>query len=535
MSDNWLYRFKRKIIAGLILLLAVSMTSAMIFVIMMMRSSLISESAENARQLGRSISSSLKSQMITRSPEQLQNSISELGRNGHIAKVFILNKSGRIDYSSDKAEIGKQLDLAADSCRGCHQPGIISPVSTTTILRGSKGDLQRNITVIYNEPACYSCHSKSERINGKLIIDYPLDSTYALIRKIQIIILTSAFICLLLLIPFLSRMINRYIDEITLKNFEINLIYTIINNISKSINMEELKHIVLDIISDALSAEEVDIALPRSSERGYRIITRSLTGEKVLRKAVAAGDPLIPVLERWLSGDLLTQEISSDRSEVYLPIAKGGIRLALITARNKKQPFQAVKLKLLEAISNHIAIAFENARLYAIAITDELTGLYTVRHFRHCIDRQIGLFEHYGENLALLMIDIDNFKRINDTHGHVTGDFVLRQVAEIISESVRSEDLTFRYGGEEFCIILPATASQGALLVAERIRSQIEAAEIITDGVRLNVTVSIGLALCPDNSASARDLVVEADKAMYVAKKSGKNRIESSCTVAGEV
>lgn len=527
MNSTWLYRFKLKIMIGLVLLLALSMGSAMFVVIMMTRASLLSESAENARQLGGAIASSLKNDMIRRSPEEILSTINELGRNNHLSKVFILNKSGRIEFSTDRSEMGKKLDISDPSCRGCHKAVTEAHSSTTTIVYRDEGDVHRNITLIYNEPACYGCHPKSERINGKLIIDHPLDATYSLIARIELIILVSGALCLLVLIPFLSRMINRYIYQIILKNNEINMVYSIIENISKTIDMDELTNIVLDIMSDALSADEVDIVLP-GVDGGFRIVTRSMDGEKLPHKKLEPGDRLFGIVERWRGGLLKNQEISADRTEVYLPIAKGEARLSLIVVRCAHHPFLDEKLKLVEAISNHIAIAFENARLYSIAITDELTALFTVRHFRFCMDRQMALFERYGEKFALLMIDIDNFKVVNDSFGHVAGDAVLKRVGIIIAESLRGADLAFRYGGEEFCAILPSTGLRGGLHVAERIRSQIAAAEITADGQVLQVTVSVGLALCPDNSVTARDLIIEADKALYAAKHLGKNRVEAS-------
>jgi diguanylate cyclase (GGDEF)-like protein len=512
---------------GLVLLLALSMGSAMFVVIMMTRASLLKESAENARQLGGAIASSLKNDMIRRSPEEILSTINDLGRNNHLAKVFILNKNGRIEYSTDREEIGRRLDISDASCRGCHGALNEAHSSTTTILYRDGGDVHRNITLIYNEPACFGCHPKNERINGKLIIDRPLDSTYSLIARIQLIILLSAAFCLVILVPFLSRMINRYIHQIILKNSEINMVYSIIENISKTIDMDELTNIVLDIMSDALSADEVDIVLP-GVDGGIRIVNRSMNGEKSLHTQLEPGDRLLPIVQRWMDGLLKRQEISIDRTEVYLPIAKGDARLSLIIVRCTHHPFPDEKLKLVEAISNHIAIAFENARLYSIAITDELTGLFTVRHFRFCMDRQMALFDRYGEKFALLMIDIDDFKVINDTYGHVAGDAVLKRVGIIIAESIRGADMGFRYGGEEFCAILPSTGMGGGRHVAERIRAQIAATEFPADGQVLRITVSLGLALCPDNCVTARDLIIEADKALYAAKHFGKNRVEAS-------
>ena len=527
MNDSWLYRFKRKIIAGLVLLLALSMASAMLVVIIMVRDSLLKNSAENARQLGSAITSSLRYHMLNRSTTHIQDTLRNIVHGDQISRIFIINRTGQVAFSSDEGEIGKTFDKMIDiSCRDCHRTAIDATANMTIILRGAEGDVHRNVTIIYNEPACFSCHPSRDRINGKLIIDHSLAATYSLMGKIRFIILVSGAICLLLVILFVSRMVNRYIDEIILKNTEINLVYSIINSLSKTIDMEELKNIVLDIVSDILAADEVDLVLPRGMN-DFRIVTRTSGGEKYQRKKLDQAEPLAAIVERWLSGRLKTGETSDDQAEVYLPIEKGEVRLALIVIRCKR-PFPKDKLKLVEAICTHIAIAFENARLYAIAITDELTGAFTVRHFRFCIDRQMTAFERYGEKFSMLMIDIDNFKKINDTYGHPTGDIVLKKVSACITASVRGNDLAFRYGGEEFTVLLPATVQAGGFHVAERIRTQIEAAEIVVDGQRIRITVSIGLAVCPDNAITAKDLILEADKSLYVAKHDGKNRTVSS-------
>jgi diguanylate cyclase (GGDEF)-like protein len=532
MTDTWLYRYKRVIISGLVLLFTLSMASAMLIVVEKISESLLDESSNNAKQLGTVITSSLRTQMLRRSSEQMQNTLRDIGSSNYISKIFILNSWGQIIFSSDESEIGKKIDKMTDiSCRGCHHAINESPSNKTTILHHDGGDVLRNVTVIKNEPPCFGCHSRENSVNGKLIIDHPLSGTYALVKKIRLIIMTIipifGAICLLVVIPILSRMLDRYINQIRSKNSEISLVYSIIDRVSRTIDMEELKNIVLDIVSDLLEADEIDIVLPKG-EKGYRIITRSTSGDKYQRKKLEPEDVLTAVVERWRDGRLKTHEFSGDRTEVYLPIEKGDARLALIVIRCNRHPFPTEKLKLVEAICSHIAIAFENARLYSIAITDELTDLFTVRHFRLSLDRQMVSFEQYGEKFSLLIIDIDDFKRVNDTYGHPTGDAVLKRVAACIAESVRGDDLAFRYGGEEFTVILPSTALSGALQVAERIRSQIEASDIVVDGRRIVTTASIGLAVCPDNAIMVKNLILEADKSLYVAKHNGKNRTVAS-------
>jgi len=527
MGSEWLYRLKCKIIVGLTLLLGLCMSGAMLVIILVMRNSLLNESARNTGEVGNAITSSLKNHMLRREPDLIQNTLKEIASGGLIDRIFIIDNLGKVAYSSNEQEVGRRFDRQADeSCRVCHQtPGAI-PSSTTLVLKTKNGDVHRNVTVISNAPECYGCHLPSDRVNGKLIIDRPLAPTYRLIGTITLVILLSGAATLLVAIPFLSRRIDRYIRQIILKNNEISLVYSIIDNISKTIDVEELKQIVLDIVRDALSADDVNIVLPRKD--GYRVVRRSAENGAIERRKLEPDEPLAAAVDRWLKGMLRAPEVSPDHTLVYLPIDKGEYPLALIEVRCDHNPFPAEKLALVEAIGNHIAIAFENARLYSIAITDELSGLFTVRHFRSCIDRQFASFERYGERFALLMIDIDDFKQVNDTYGHVTGDAVLKQVAHSIADSVRNSDLAFRYGGEEFAVMLPATAAAGGLHVAERIRQQVEATEIALGGISLHVTVSIGLALCPENAVTVREIIIEADTALYAAKHQGKNRVVQS-------
>ena len=122
------------------------------------------------------------------------------------------------------------------------------------------------------------------------------------------------------------------------------------------------------------------------------------------------------------------------------------------------------------------------------------------------------------------MMDLDHFNSVNDTHGHVADDAVLKHLGEIIRSSVRVNDLVFRYGGEEFAVILPNTGKKGARYVAERVRSTTEAAVFETDAIELKLTISIGIETCPE-APSIHDLIVVADQAFYAAKRQGRNQV----------
>jgi two-component system cell cycle response regulator len=164
--------------------------------------------------------------------------------------------------------------------------------------------------------------------------------------------------------------------------------------------------------------------------------------------------------------------------------------------------------------------------LKALAVRDGLTGLFNHREFYRRLEEEIERVRRYGHPCSLLMLDIDHFKKINDTHGHQAGDRVLRILANWIRSEVRPTDQVSRYGGEEFTIILPETPETEALKAAERIRKGISECEItLLNGEELNVTLSFGVATFPNDAKSAEELVAHADRALYAAKDAGRNRV----------
>ena len=179
------------------------------------------------------------------------------------------------------------------------------------------------------------------------------------------------------------------------------------------------------------------------------------------------------------------------------------------------------------AIADFTAIALENAGLFAelqrSAITDSLTGVYNTRFFHEVLGRETARADRYSTPLSLLMIDIDTFKLVNDTFGHVVGNKVLTQIAKSLEHTVRNTDFVFRCGGDEFGVVLPGTDLDGAMRVAEKILQKVENGEILTSlGYSGRVTVSIGLSEYRQGS-HFETLVAEADQALYMSKRSSKN------------
>jgi len=185
------------------------------------------------------------------------------------------------------------------------------------------------------------------------------------------------------------------------------------------------------------------------------------------------------------------------------------------------------QVQTLNAAVNHLALALRNALLYrqvkSMADHDGLTKIANRRSFEERLDEEAQRHGRYDQPLSLILVDLDHFKRVNDSHGHPVGDAVLRGMADLLGESLRGSDFPARYGGEEFAVILPHTGREQALLLAERIRDRVAERDFAgAKGVR--ITLSAGVAsLTPGDRGS--DLVLLADQALYLAKNGGRNRV----------
>lgn len=169
----------------------------------------------------------------------------------------------------------------------------------------------------------------------------------------------------------------------------------------------------------------------------------------------------------------------------------------------------------------------KHGRLEALTRTDELTGLNNRRFFMENLRQEYARCQRYQTPMVFAMVDIDHFKKVNDTHGHLAGDKALKTVAQSLQQALRTQDILGRYGGEEFALILPQTAQPGAELGLERCRRRIEEQPVLLDnGVSLNVTISIGAVHYPrEDITRLEDLIARADEALYQAKDAGRNRV----------
>lgn len=245
---------------------------------------------------------------------------------------------------------------------------------------------------------------------------------------------------------------------------------------------------------------------------------------------------------------LLVGDVSEDRrishtprpryktsSFLSIPLVKNEASVGVISIADKVggHRFTEDDLSLLTAMGSFLTMAIERSHLYTttevlkeISITDSLTGLLNQRYFYERLTEEIERTKRHGLPTCLIMIDIDDFKKINDTYGHPVGDEVLKWLAQLLRKTIRAIDVGSRYGGEEFTVILPNTTTEDARIIAERICSTIEERSRLQKKVpQLNrLTVSVGLANFPEDAGSMKELVKYADSALYQAKHYGKNR-----------
>ncbi len=227
------------------------------------------------------------------------------------------------------------------------------------------------------------------------------------------------------------------------------------------------------------------------------------------------------------TGSVLPGEL---RSGIASPMHRGRNVLGVLQVQSPVAgSFSQEDWRLLSLLTDLASVAIQNALLYQRtqeeAITDGLTGVFVHRYFRERLAQEVNRARETGIPLVLGMADIDDFKALNDTYGHLAGDAVLRRIAGVLRDGIRVTDLIARYGGEEFAILLVETPLEKGAQVAERLRAAVASLKFRELDETRNVSISIGLAGFPGNAADERELIERADSSLYAAKRSGKNKV----------
>ncbi len=330
---------------------------------------------------------------------------------------------------------------------------------------------------------------------------------------------------------------------------------SILYNISQAVNfIDDLKRLLQVIIQKALvtlDAEKGSLMLYDYSINALQVRIVSGLQDKKLEDAInngavqcakigigegIAGTVFLerkPIITNLGSADprfIVKEILSNTKSLLCVPLIAKGEVIGVINITNKKHDklFNQKDLEFITSLANQAAIAIDNAKLYELATKDGMTKLYIYRHFYTLLENEIRRCQRYKRNMSLIMMDIDNFKRINDTYGHLTGDTILKRLAAVLQETVRKIDIPARYGGEEFVVILPETDKEDACSIAERIRKNVSQIVVkVNETENLSPTVSIGVAQYTTDAQEAKELINCADTALYFSKHNGKNMVST--------
>ncbi len=267
---------------------------------------------------------------------------------------------------------------------------------------------------------------------------------------------------------------------------------------------------------------------PRGLETGFSIgDSQSLVSMVVKNKHyLPAGGELrdqgTPILGKRI-------KFAGFESLIVLPLICADAAIGTyILATRRPRTFGKERREMLSVIANQVAISLANAQMYGrmekMATTDGLTGLYNHRTFQERLQEMLARADRQKTALAVLLTDVDHFKKVNDTHGHPVGDQVLKGVAAAVQRSVRKVDLAARYGGEEFAVVLEGTDKAGAKLLADRIRTEVEKLTFSSAEGQFQVTISLGIAIFRDDGVESKELISAADQALYHSKRNGRNR-----------
>jgi diguanylate cyclase (GGDEF)-like protein len=327
----------------------------------------------------------------------------------------------------------------------------------------------------------------------------------------------------------MARQLETRLEELQLERARLQeTVRRVGESLGKGLDRDALLGIVVQTAVDGVGAE------------CGRVVMRSGGANGTLAEAARAGNitsymPAVQAAEAAAmeAGNAAETQISGANAlarPLAAPDPEDGV-LGVISIARPGRPFSQRQRELFEYLTNQAAISIENVDLHEQvqrqAVTDELTGLFNHRRFQEVITAEVERTRRFGQELGLIMLDIDDFKRVNDSFGHLQGDLVLKEVARALRESSREIDEPARYGGEEMAVALPQTGLEGAYEFAERVRQRIERLQIplLDGGGTLRVTASFGAASLPDSAKIDKDaLVAAADAALYRAKRSGKNR-----------
>lgn len=340
------------------------------------------------------------------------------------------------------------------------------------------------------------------------------------------------------------------VTEMRKKLEEFSIFHDIAKTLTSTLQLDQVLKAIMDKIQDFLHPDTWSLLLvdEKTNELYFQIATgegaaklkdvRLKMGEGIAGCVAQTGQATIvsdvDKDSRFYRG---VDEKTAMRTQsiVCVPIRSRDRVLGVIELINYvgQRPFEDTDLTLLQAMADYAAIAMDNAlhvqRIHELTITDDVTELYNVRHLNFVIDTEIYRSNRYGYHFSLIFLDLDYFKEVNDTYGHLAGSKLLREIATLLRGGLRLIDYAFRYGGDEFVALLPQTSKENSYIVARRLRDRLNENKFLREeGLNLQVRASFGLATYPTDAKSKVELIRLADEAMYLVKNTTRNNVAAA-------
>jgi diguanylate cyclase (GGDEF)-like protein len=332
------------------------------------------------------------------------------------------------------------------------------------------------------------------------------------------------------------------------KSKELTIFHEIGKALTSTLDIKEIMNIIMAKVNDLLEPENWSLLLVDDKKKNlvFEIVVGN-SGKKLKDMSIKIGEGIAGWVAK--TGEpLLVADVSQDKrftkkvdkktkfsteSVICVPLKSRGKILGVIELINRKskQLYDESDLLILLIIADYAAIALENAKyvqkVQELTITDDLTKLYNSRYLHDFLDLEMKKVARYGEHLSIIFMDLDYFKQVNDTYGHLVGSQLLVDIAKVIRSKLRDIDFAARYGGDEFVIVLSHTNKKNSLLVAKRIRKAINDTVFLkSEGLKINITASYGIASIPEDAENKVELIKLADQAMYAVKASGRDNIK---------
>jgi len=334
-------------------------------------------------------------------------------------------------------------------------------------------------------------------------------------------------------------------DQLKERIFELYLLYKLSQKLDLALYLDDFFNQSIDFLKKSLTIEDFCLLLKEGDDKGLKMWKADSVNSEILKDVSFKIGEGISGLVAETGEPILIQDVSKDDrflhykgkrtdigSFISLPLrlSDGSIIGVFNVHKQETNAIQEKDATLFMTVANNIALALgrmqANETLKGPSNYDELTSLYTRSYFRESCQREYSRAQRYSEKFAVLMLDIDHFKQFNETHGHLQGDKVLEVLATILRKNVRLGDILARYGGEEFIILLPNTDTDGAMIVAEKIRCEIAQQDLpVGKGPKSKITITAGIAVYPDNGPTVDDVIAMADRFLNLGKYLGRNRV----------